>query len=188
MEKAEEKKEKKVKEKSKEPSLEEQLAIKDSEIQDWKNKYYMAYADMDNLRKKYEKEHSDVLKYRAMGFIENLMPVLDGFHAALQLEVDDQKVKNFLVGFEYIYKQFLNALEEEGVSKLEPLIDTPFNESYMHAIEVQEVEGEPNRVIKVLSCGYKLKDRVIRPASVIVSKKKEEKKSDSEESLNKGEN
>lgn len=131
----------------------------------------MAYADMENLRKQYEREHTLAIKYRATGFVENLMPVLDGFHVALQLKVDDPKIKNFLVGFEYIYKQLVSALEEEGVAKLEPLIDAKFDESYMHALEAQEADGEPNRVIKVLTCGYKLKDRVIRPATVIVSKK-----------------
>ena len=67
--------EKEAKEEKKEKTPEELLKEKDEEIASWKNRYYMAYADMDNLKKQYEREHQDIVKYRAAGFVENLMPV-----------------------------------------------------------------------------------------------------------------
>lgn len=168
------------KEKRKIQKLEEELAKAKSEAEEWKNKYYMAYADTQNTKKLYEKEHMDLVKYRAAGFVENLMPALDSFHCALQIKVDDPKMQNFLTGFEYIYKNLLGALESEGVSKLEPKVNDKFDASFMHAIDSEESEQEPNTIVKVLSVGYKLKDRIIRPAMVIVARKKVEKPQEEE--------
>lgn len=168
------------KEKHKIQKLEEELAKVKSEAEEWKNKYYMAYADTQNTKKLYEKEHMDLVKYRAAGFVENLMPALDSFHCALQIKVDDPKMQNFLTGFEYIYKNLLGALESEGVTKLEPKVNDKFDASFMHAIDSEESEQEPNTIVKVLSVGYKLKDRIIRPAMVIVARKKVEQPQEEE--------
>ena len=70
----EELKEKKSKEQKKIQELEEQIAKLKNDTEHWKNEYYRAYADTQNLRKSLEKEHSDIIKYRAMGFIEDLLP------------------------------------------------------------------------------------------------------------------
>ena len=164
--------------------LEEELNKAKLEAEEWKNKYYMAYANLQNEKKMYEKEHLDMIKYRAAGFIEDLMPALDAFHVALQIKPDDQKMQNFLTGFEYIYKNILGVLENEGVTKLEPSLHAKFDSSYMHALDSEESDEEPNTVIKVLSVGYKLKDRIIRPAMVIVARKREPKEEKKEETNN----
>ena len=167
------------KEKNKIEKLEAELAKAKKEAEEWKNKYYMAYADTQNTKKLYDKEHAEMIKYRAAGFIENLMPALDSFHCALQIKPEDTKMQNFLTGFEYIYKNIISALESEGVMKLEPKINDKFDASYMHALSSEESEQEPNTIVKVLSAGYKLKDRVIRPAMVVVARKKEVKANES---------
>jgi molecular chaperone GrpE (heat shock protein) len=69
----------------KEAQLEEKLQAALKEIETWKNKYYMVYADMENARKQNEKTLAESLKYRAEGFIENLFPVLDSFKIALDM-------------------------------------------------------------------------------------------------------
>lgn len=176
------------KEKSKIEKLEEELAKAKKEAEEWKNKYYMAYADTQNTKKLYDKEHAEMIKYRAAGFIENLMPALDSFHCALQIKPDDAKMQNFLTGFEYIYKNLISALESEGVLKLEPKINDKFDASYMHALSTEESDQKPNTIVKVLSAGYKLKDRVIRPAMVVVARKKEVKETNETVSENKENN
>ena len=95
----------------------------------WKNKYYLAYADTENLHKQYEKEHQAIVKYRAMGFIDRLLPILDGFHMALSNEVTDPTLKNYLMGFQYIYKMMVDALDQEGVTEISPSIGDKFDES-----------------------------------------------------------
>ena len=92
----------------------DKIAKLNADLEHWKNEYYRAYADMQNLRKQVEKEHREAIRYRAVGFIENLLPILDGFHMALQAEVKSEEMKNFLIGFEFIYRNLLSVLENEG--------------------------------------------------------------------------
>lgn len=157
----------------------EEIAVLKGEIDHWKNEYYRAYADTQNLRKALEKDHREAVKYRAEGFIEKLLPVIDSFNMALQTKPEDPKIRNYLTGFEFIYNNLTSAIESEGAKEIKPLIGEKFDEATMHAVDVEEKDGEPNLITKVYSVGMKLHDRIIRPAMVMVSKKptlKEEKK------------
>ena len=136
---------------------------------------------MKNLRDSIEKDHREVLKYRAAGFIEDLLPILDGFHMALTIETTSQEMKNFLTGFEFIYRNMVSVLENEGVNEVSPKVGDVFDPHSMSALETQYDEGEPNRVLKVNAKGYKLHDRLIRPAIVVVStNKKDEPKEENQ--------
>lgn len=166
---------------SKYEALKEENAKLLKAVDDWKNKYYLSYADMDNLRKSIEKDHKEALKYRASGFIEKLLPALDSFNLALKAEPKTEEMKNFLQGFSFIYTNLINVLKDEGVSELEPKIGDKFDERFMHAIDTIESDGEENLVAKVYSNGYKLHDRLIRTAMVYVTKHKQEETDKNEE-------
>lgn len=154
---------------------EDKLAKLNADLEHWKNEYYRAYADMQNLRKQIEKEHREAIRYRSAGFIENLLPILDGFHMALQTEVSSQEMKNFLVGFEFIYRNLVSVLENEGVTEIAPKIGDDFDPETMQAIETQfDEKAEPNKVVKVNVKGYKLHERLIRPSIVVVSTNKKD--------------
>ena len=168
----EELKEKKSKDEKKIKELEEQLEKAKADVDHWKNEYYRAYADTKNLRNNLEKEHSDIIKYRAMGFIEDLLPVLDSFHMALANEPTSQELKNYLVGFQFVYRNLVSVLENEGVKEISPNIGDKFSDKTMNAVDVTEQEGEENIVTKVYAKGYELHGRLIRPAQVSVSKNK----------------
>lgn len=162
---------------------EEELAKLKSDLEHWKNEYYRAYADMQNLRKEVEKDHHEAIKYRAAGFIENLLPILDGFHMALGAEVKSPEMQAFLTGFEFIYKNMVQVLENEGVTELSPKVGDEFDPNTMSAIETKFDEGKPNRVLKVNVKGYKLHEHLIRPSIVVVSTdKKDEPKEEKQES------
>ena len=167
-------KEQNSKEKKKIQELEEELAKAKADSEHWKNEYYRAYADTKNLRMNLEKEHSDAMRYRAMGFVEELLPVLDSFHMALGNEPTNPELKNYLVGFQFIYRNFVSALENEGVKEIAPSIGDKFSDKNMDAVDVTEQEGEENLVTKVYAKGYELHGRLIRPARVSVSKNKKE--------------
>lgn len=139
---------------------------------------------MKNLRDSIEKDHREVLKYRSAGFLENLLPILDGFHMALSIEPSSEEMKNFLTGFEFIYRNMVSVLENEGVNEVSPKVGDMFDPCTMSALETKFDEGEPNKVLKVNAKGYKLHDRLIRPAIVVVStnKKDEPKKENQNES------
>lgn len=175
----EEMKEEKDKNKKKIQDLEEQLEKLKADVEHWKNEYYRAYADTKNLRNSLEKEHSDIIKYRAMGFIEELLPVLDSFHMALGNEPTNPELKNYLVGFQFIYRNLVSALENEGVKEIAPQIGEKFSDKTMNAVDITEQEGEENLVTRVYSKGYELHGRLIRPANVSVSKNKKEETKES---------
>ncbi len=167
-------KEEKSKDKKKIQELEEQIEKLKADVDHWKNEYYRAYADTKNLRNSLEKEQSELRRYRAIGFIEELLPVLDSFHMALDNEPPSPEVKNYLVGFQFIYRNLISALENEGVKEIAPQIGDRFSDKTMNAVDVTEQEGEENLVTRVYAKGYELHGRLIRPANVSVSKNKKE--------------
>lgn len=154
------------------------------ECEDWKNKYYMAFADTQNLRKSLESDHREALRYRAEGFLESLLPALDSFHMALSATPNGEEAKNYRQGFQFIYNQILASLEAEGVTELAPKEGDKFDPSYMHAIDMAPyAEGKEGLVAKVFAKGYKLHDRIVSPAKVAVyPKKKEETKEEDKDS------
>lgn len=145
-----------------------------ADVEHWKNEYYRAYADMQNLRKIIEADHRQAIKYRAEGFVGELLPILDGFHLALSNEASSVEMKNFLTGFEYIYRNLVNVLENEGVKELAPKVGDEFNPEFMQAVETEVDNDKPNKVKKVITKGYKLHDHLIRPANVVVTVKEVE--------------
>lgn len=152
------------------------------EVEMWKDKAYRLVADTDNLRKSYEKDHQLMIKYRGQPFVEKLLPTLDSFYLVLKNEPDNALLKNYLIGFNMIYKSMLESLSSEGVSQILPEIGNEFDYNIMQAVEV--VEGEKdNIVVGITKPGYMLRDRLVRPAMVVVSKIKELK----EENIEKGE-
>ena len=159
-----EKKNKKIK------KLEEEISLLKKEVENWKNEYYRAYADTQNLRKSLEKDHQNAVKYRAEGFVDNLLPVLDSFHVVLSQEPEDPNLRNYLIGFQFIYRNLVNVLENEGVSEIAPKVGDKFDASVMNAVEVEESDGEEGLITKVITNGYKLHDRLVRPVNVVVSK------------------
>jgi len=161
-----------TKKNKKELELEEKIKTLEGELTTWKNKYYMVYADMENARKQNEKTLSEALKYRAAGFIENIFPLLDSFQFALDMKTDDETLKRFLIGFEHIYRQLKTVLENEGVKDISPDVGAKFDYKTMHALDTEFSDLEENIVLRVVGRGYQLKDRLIRPSMVILSKKK----------------
>lgn len=147
----------------------------------WKNKYYEAYADLANTRKSLERDHQQLVKYRASSFIERIIPALDSFNMAFKVDIQDPVAKNFAIGFKMILGQIEQAMQEEGVSFIEPKKGDKFDETCMHAIQTCDGE-EDGLVSEVMSRGYKLHDRLLRASMVVVTKKKEEVKEDKDDS------
>lgn len=167
------------KEKKKLEKANEEIEKLKAEVNHWKNEYYRAYADTKNLRNNLEQDYKNALKYRSEGFIEELLPILDSFHMALANEPSDPTLKNYLTGFQYVYRNLVAVLENEGVSELVPEVGKKFDPNTMDAVDTVEGEQE-NLVTKVYGNGYKLHDRIIRPAKVQVSviKKSESEKTE----------
>lgn len=177
-------KDKKVKMSRKEfDRMNEELEKAKADAEHWKNEYYRAYADMNNLRKNLEEDHRKALRYRSQGFLENLLPALDNYYVAMNITPSSPEAKNYQQGFVYIYNQLEQALESEGVKEVTPKVGDDFDLNYMHAVDTVVGESE-NKVTKVYSKGYYLHDRLVRSAMVQVSvlpPKEEEKETVDEE-------
>jgi len=134
-------------------------AVKPQELEDQLKR---ALADYQNLEKRVEEERKLLSKLSASLLIEKLLPVLDNLEKA-QVHLKDE-------GLEIVIKQFNDILTGEGVEEV-AAEGAQFNPNFHEAVESQQGEHD-NVVIKVLTKGYKIEDTILRPAKVIVSKKK----------------
>lgn len=147
----------------------EEVALANKESALWKDKYYRAFADIDNLRKDIDKDHKEVIKYRIEGFVDKLLGVLDAFDIAFKFQPTNPETKNYLQGFQYVYSQLLDVLTGEGIQIIEPKIGDKFDEKVMHAVETCDDEGEEHLIKEVKLKGYKLYDHIIRAAMVVTT-------------------
>lgn len=147
------------------------------ELEKYKDLYFRTLADLQNFKKHIEEERIRERKYASQRVIEKLIYSMDIFDKALSIKTDDEKLKSFLIGFEMINTSMKQAMEEEGVKKINSL-GKKFDPKYHHAIETSYDETvEEDIIVGETQSGYMFKDRVLRPALVIVNKKeiKEEK-------------
>lgn len=126
-------------------------------------------ADFENFRRRTQKEKETDRKYRSQSLAEELIPVLDNFERALQAEVKEDANKGFVEGVKMVYNQLWSALEKEGVEEIKAKGETFDPHVHQAMMQVEEEGYESNTVIEVLQTGYKLHDRVIRPAMVKVN-------------------
>lgn len=128
-------------------------------------------AELENLRKRSERELENAHKFGLERLITELLPVKDSLELGLEAgDGDDAKVAKLRQGMELTLKMLGAALEKFGVTEINPEGEA-FNPEYHQAMTVQEADGQDsNSVISVIQKGYSLNDRLIRPALVIVAK------------------
>lgn len=157
--------------------LKEQLSQLRDEKDKWMNKYYQELADVQNLRKEIQRDNQSLLEYRAMPFIEKLVPFLNSMDMAFKSEPKDPAVKSWIDGIHMSYKQLWQVMAEEGLTEIDPKVGDEFDPAWMQSM--QTVDGEKNdAVAQVFMKGYKLKNRLVSPAMVVVTKKVEKKPED----------
>lgn len=144
-------------------------AAHQAEIADLNNRLLRVQADYDNFRRRSREEKEAAAKYRAQGFIEELLPALDNFERALSVKPEGEEAKSLAQGLNMVYNQLQEALKKEGVTAIET-VGQPFDPHLHQAVMQVEEEGfESNQVVEELQKGYKLKDRVLRPSMVKVN-------------------
>lgn len=157
--------------------LKEQLSQLRDEKDKWMNKYYQELADIQNLRKEIQRDNQSLLEYRAMPFIEKLVPFLNSMDMAFKSEPKDPAVKSWIDGIHMSYKQLWQVMAEEGLTEIDPKVGDEFDPAWMQSM--QTVDGEKDdAVAQVFMKGYKLKNRLVSPAMVVVTKKAEKKPED----------
>ena len=149
----------------KEPELTEEKKLK-KELEESKDKYLRLMAEYDNFRKRSAKERLDLSATIKGNTIGEILPVFDNFERALAAETEDT---NYKAGVEMIFKQFGDMLTKLGVEIIDPIGQT-FDPNIANAVNQIEDEnlGE-NEVAQVFQKGYKIGDKVIRYAMVVVA-------------------
>lgn len=149
--------------------LEEKYEESQKEIEELKDRLIRRQAEFENYKKRTNKEKQDIITYASEEMVKDLLPILDNFERALEVEVDESS-KSLYEGVEMVYNQLLNKLKSDGLEEIECL-NEKFDHNCHHAVVQQESEDhEPDTVIQVLEKGYKYKDKVIRPSMVMTSK------------------
>ncbi len=133
------------------------------------NRLLRLQAEFDNFKKRSQKEKEAARKYKSEDLITELLPAIDNFDRALQVEVTEANASLF-DGITMVYRQLQDALKSQGVELIETEGKT-FDPTVHHAVMQVEDDGiAPNTVVEELQKGYMLKDRVVRPAMVKVNK------------------
>ena len=165
---------------------EKEIEDLNKQVFDWQQKYALALntaAHHENLMKHYKQEYENFAKYRSQAMIEKIIPALDSFQMAFSLPATTRETENYRIGFEFILRQLKDALENEGVMEIAPIVGNKFDHNVHSAVESVETEDEKliGTIQSVRLNGYKLKDRLIRPATVVVYVLKEIKEEIKEE-------
>lgn len=151
------------------------MEIAKAEIESYKDKALRAVAEMENYRRRADKEREDVAKYAITNFAREMLPVADNLRRALdsQPSVDGDAaplLKAFVAGVELTERELLAAFERFGVKKIAPLGEKFDHNFHQAMFELEDPNQPPGMVVQVMQPGYVLKDRLLRPALVAVSK------------------
>jgi molecular chaperone GrpE len=143
---------------------------------EFKDKLLRTLAEMENLRKRTEREVADARLYAITNFAREVLAVADNMHRALTTigpevrEGGDAQVQAFIEGVELTERELLKALEKNGVKKFSPQGEKFDPNLHQAMYEMETTEGPPGYVAQVIQAGYMIGDRVLRPALVGVSK------------------
>jgi len=145
---------------------------------EFKDKYLRAHAELENVRKRLEKEKVEFIKFATEGLITEMLYVIDNFDRAIDHMSASQKVESVIDGVKMIQGQFHGLLEKNGVTRIEAVgkkFDPYLHEAVMH---VDDDAKEDETVVEEMQAGYLINGRVLRPAVVKISRKniKEENK------------
>jgi molecular chaperone GrpE len=153
----------------------EPLEALEKEVKELKDQLLRSIAELDNYRKRAEREKEQLRKFGIANFAKDLLSAADNLRRAVEsgpteLEGADENVKNLILGVEMTEKELLGAFEKNGVRKIDP-IGEKFDYNFHQAMfEVETDKERPGFVMQVLQPGYAIADRVLRPAMVGVSK------------------
>lgn len=147
-----------------EKSLEEQC-------NEYKAGWQRAQADYQNLKKQVDEQRSEWAKMSAMHVIQDFIPVLDNFKKAFAtpIESGDKQWENWKKGIEYIMKQYEKVLEDHGVTTIKTIGET-FDPTLHEAVGEEESDKETGTILKEIDAGYKLSNKILKVAKVIISK------------------
>ena len=150
----------------------DQLKLQAAKAAEHWDKLLRTTADFDNYKKRAARERQDAITYANTGLLQKLIPILDNFEAALAAVAgsQDASVQSLQTGVAMIATQLRSAVADSGLEEIDAT-GKPFDPSVHEAVSQQETDEVPEgHVMQQLRKGYKLRDRLLRPATVIVAR------------------
>ncbi len=140
----------------------------EAEAAKWKEISLRTAAEMDNLRKRTAREREDAIRYANQRLLEDLLPVIDNFEMGMLAAAQDTKSMIY-IGMDMVRRQLNEFLTSQGVEEIPTT--GKFDPNLHDAVSQEECsEGEEGRILRTHRRGFRLRDRLLRPASVVVSK------------------
>jgi len=153
--------------------LQQQYEEKTKEAQENYDRALRLAAEMENLKKRLEREKADLLQFANENLIKELLPVVDNLELALEHGRQSETPAPFLEGIELVHQGFLKALARFGVTPL-AAVGQPFDPAYHNAVMQEAAPQVPDcTVLKELQKGYLMHNRLLRPAMVVVARNTE---------------
>ena len=163
------------KEKEKEVSQEDLIEKLNEEISGLKDQRLRAIAELENFRKRAEKDQSDALKYGISNFAKEIINIRDNIERAQSSISEEAKnneaIKSVIEGIDLIAQSVVSTFEKIGIKKIESLNEKFDHNLHQAMMEIEDDDLEPGTIVQELIPGYTLHDRLLRPAMVGVSKK-----------------
>jgi len=151
-----------------ETTFQDPLATALQEMTNWKDMAYRNAAELDNFRKRAAREAQDTRAYANSNLLSALIPIIDNFEMGLEAARAESEKSMIFMGMSMVQRQIQDFLRESGVLEIEA-VGKPFDPN-VHEAMAQEAGTQPEgTVVRVMRRGYKLKDRLLRAASVVVS-------------------
>ncbi len=148
----------------------------EAELAELKERHLRTLAELENLHRRHARELEEMRKYAMTGFARDLLEVADNLRRALEsvpreaLETDEL-LRNLVTGVEMTERQLLNVFEKYDIRRIEPEPGEPFSHELHHAMyEVETPDHRPGAVAEVMQVGYRMGDRLLRPARVGIAK------------------
>lgn len=148
---------------------EDPVKVLEGDLMKWRELALRTSADLDNYRKRMARDREDAVRYANQSLLEGLLPVLDNFEMGMGAAAAEAGSMIY-VGMEMVHRQFGDWLAGQGVSAVEVEAGGEFDPT-LHEAMAQEPsdEVEAGRILRVTRSGYRMRDRLLRPATVVVS-------------------
>jgi len=168
--------------------------VPEEKILELEDKLARAFAEMENQRRRFEKEREDAFSYGGFTFAKETLNLIDNLERSKQILENDEKLKNSealkktLEHFDIINKDMVSILSKNGITPLDSIgkkLDPNFHQAMM---EIDDDQKEPGTIVQEIQKGFMMKDRLLRPSLVGVSKKTENKEQKNEENKEKSDN
>lgn len=153
-------------------TLEDQLTSMERKTEEYKDQFLRVKAEMDNLRKRTEREKADAIKYGTSRLLTDLLPVVDSLiHGLLQSpESQDPHAKNMREGMSLTLDLLHKVLAKHGVEIIDPQPGDSFNPEFHEAMSIQKIPtAKADTIVQVMQKGYRLNGRVLRAARAVVA-------------------